>query len=39
MPGHLDPEQLPPAVTQDQKGEQAVKIQGRHDARVDSCEC
>src|SRR5262249_13697367 len=34
MPRHLEPQQLPPAVTQNQEREQEVKAQRRHNAHI-----
>src|SRR5262249_47879210 len=35
MPRHLEPQQLPPAMAQHQKGEQSLKGQGRHHTQID----
>jgi hypothetical protein len=35
MPRHLEPQQPSPAVTQDQKYKQEIKVQRRHDAHID----
>ena len=35
MPRHLEPQQLPPAMAQDQKRKQEVKGQRRHNAHID----
>jgi Integrase core domain len=34
MPRHLEPKQLPPAMTQNQKGDQSLKGQARNHAHV-----
>jgi len=36
MPCHLEPQQLSPAVTQDQERKQEIKVQRRHNAHIDS---
>ena len=35
MPGHLEPQQLPPTVPLNQEGKQEVKAQRRHNAQID----
>ena len=35
MSCHFEPQQLPPAVTQDQEHEQEIKGQRRHNAHID----
>ena len=39
MPCHLEPQQSPPAVTQNQEREQVLKGQRRHNAHIDGGDC
>ena len=39
MPGYFDPQQLPTAVADDQKGKQVVKVHGWDDHHIDGGDC
>jgi hypothetical protein len=39
MPRHLKPQQLPPAMVQEQKRKQAIKGQRRNNAQIDDRDC
>jgi hypothetical protein len=39
MPDYFDPQQLPTAVADDQKGKQVVKVHGWDDHHIDGGDC